>query len=316
MPAKRPTLRDVARAAGVSHMTVQRAIHSSPLVAPLTAERVRQQAARLGYRPDPTLSALSAYRWKQGARPSGNVLAFLDCDRTLHSKKVLEGARQEARLLGYQVDDFILPSASAAQVRLGRTLYHRGIRGLLFGPTDQPCKFEGWDWTHFAPVSLDALTHQPALDAVAMDYFHGATLAMEHLRATGCRRIGLAIETGLQARSGNRWLGGCLAAGLWIAVFSGNIASAIALRKWCREKRIDGVLTIHHEVHRALHSPKVRIAFLNTFNCPPGVPRLVLDPARIGGEGVRMLHHALLRGELGLPTEPKTISLRGTWATS
>lgn len=44
------SIKDVARAAGVSHSTVSRALRASPLVNAATAEQIRQKAEELGYR--------------------------------------------------------------------------------------------------------------------------------------------------------------------------------------------------------------------------------------------------------------------------
>ncbi len=46
---KRPTILDVARAAGVSKSTVSLVLQSSPLVKPATAEAVRAAMAETGY---------------------------------------------------------------------------------------------------------------------------------------------------------------------------------------------------------------------------------------------------------------------------
>ena len=60
--ARSPTLKDVARAAGVSEATVSRALHLKPGTAPVsngTQERVRQVALELGYRPNRLARSLS-----------------------------------------------------------------------------------------------------------------------------------------------------------------------------------------------------------------------------------------------------------------
>ena len=58
----RVTLADVAREAGVSPITVSRALRGERAVAPVLAERVRAAAAALGYVPDPAARALASSR--------------------------------------------------------------------------------------------------------------------------------------------------------------------------------------------------------------------------------------------------------------
>src|SRR5205823_37461 len=61
-PLPRPTIRDVAREAGVGLGTVSRVLGGSPRVAEQTRRRVREVIARLGYRPSPSARALSRGR--------------------------------------------------------------------------------------------------------------------------------------------------------------------------------------------------------------------------------------------------------------
>jgi LacI family transcriptional regulator len=56
------TLADVARAAGVSLATADRAVNGRPNVRDRTAARVKEAVARLGYRPDPAAARLSRDR--------------------------------------------------------------------------------------------------------------------------------------------------------------------------------------------------------------------------------------------------------------
>jgi LacI family transcriptional regulator len=314
---RRPTLQDVAGEAGVSHMTASRVVRGMRGVRGSTAARVRAAVEKLGYRPDPAMSALAAYRSVAGggAGDRGSVLAFMDCDATAYSGVVLSGVREEAARLGYAVESFALDPLPARQKRLARMLYHRGVRGLLFGPSDHPLKLEGWDWSEFAAVSLGALAHEPPLHAVAMDYFQGAVDGCRLLRAEGCRRIGLVLDAGLENRSGHRWIGGMLA-----ETGSGKDCLHLyrewrerAFRGWIRKQRIDGVLTIDPRVPPLAKELGVRVAGLNGGMNVGGVPYLSLDPAHIGGEGVRLLHHLLLRQEYGLPTEPKRVALLGRY---
>src|SRR5512142_1358731 len=52
MKTKRPTLRDVAREAGVSYQTVSRVINNDLHVSAITRSRVRQAIENLGFRPN------------------------------------------------------------------------------------------------------------------------------------------------------------------------------------------------------------------------------------------------------------------------
>ena len=311
---KRATLKDVAREAGVSHITVSRVVRGVEVVKWETLKRVREALQRLDYRPDPMLSALAAYRSGQGDSPSGQVIAFLEGEKTEYSRIVLEGAGHEARLLGYGMEHFALPMDGRAQLNLSRTLFYRGIKGLLFGPTSEPFDFVGWDWERFAAVSLGALSHRPALHSVAIDYFYGAVTACDLLRGRGCRRLGLVIDARLEARTGHRWLGGYLAsldAREKKMIYSRNDAKSVT--EWARQNKVDGVLTIHAEVTQALASMGIHAMHLNDIHRVGGVPYCSLEPGKIGEEGVRLLHPLLMKNEGGLPAEPKVVSLRGVW---
>ncbi|PTX99545.1 LacI family transcriptional regulator [Verrucomicrobia bacterium LW23] len=347
--APRPTLRDVARAAGVSHITVSRVVRGSPQVAEATAARVRRVIRRMGYRPDPVLSALAAYRMARGegdsanttaspaatagdaeAKPArrrsaqtrsrGSVLAFLDCDLHRNSRQfnrdTLQGIRREAALLGYGVESFRMEPDEAIQKRLGRMLFHRGVRGLLFSPTDVLWTFTGWDWAEFAPVSLGALDHEPAMHSVAMDYFQGAAQGFDKLARMGCRRIGLVVDSRLEARTGHRWLGGFLAQGGARSRYygEGGLHAPALFLAWAAREKLDGVLTIDPVMAKLL--PGMPLVYLNNLGAPEGFLRPVLNPETVGAEGVRLLHNMLLRHELGIPAERRRIELQGRWTTA
>ena len=316
-PNRRPTLRDVAALARVSHMTVSRVVNGSRTVAGATEERVQAAIEQLGYRPDPALSALAAYRSNRPeVREQPSVLAFLDCDADAYSGIVLDGASAEAKLHGYSIERIELTHDPAQQQRVCRRLFHCGVRGLLFGPSNTPWKFHGWDWLEFAAVSLGALSHEPALHSVCMDYFEGAMSGFQFLGEKGCRRIALVLDARRNTRTGHRWLGGYCAAAkqarkpiLW----EKGTGSALNVRRWMKAKKVDGILTIDTSVCGVAQSLGIPVVFLNDLGCPPEVPHLKLDPREIGTEGVRLLHPLVLRRDFGLPSEPKRISLRGVW---
>jgi DNA-binding LacI/PurR family transcriptional regulator len=313
---KKARLKDVARAAGVSHMTVSRVVRGERTVKAATAEKVRLFLRKLDYRPDPALSALAAYRMKRRAKIMGHVLAFLETERLDYNLLVLDGARGEATQLGYSVESFMLPSSAAGQHRLSRQLYYRGIGGLLIGPSNEPRRLEGWNWSRFAPVSLGALQHRPAMHGVAMDYFHGLHAAYAGLRAMGYKRIGLFLREDLEARTGHLWLGAYLSIRkpvLKPLLFANTRHVEWALRQWHARERPDAVLTIHREWHETFAEMGVACAYLNDLTPQAGAPMIRFDPGHIGREGVQLVHRLLQKREMGLPALPKMILLRGEW---
>lgn len=150
---------------------------------------------------------------------------------------------------------------------------------------------------------------------MAIDYFHSAFTACETLWQKGCRRIGFAVDPALDSRTEHRWLGGYLAVLAAKSApplcYGGTTSKPHAFKSWARRNKIDGLLTIHPRLLEELSETKT--VFLNDIEAPPDVPCFQLPPTSIGAEGVRLLHHLLLRHEFGLPAQPKMLALQGLW---
>ena len=76
--APRIGLREIARCLGVSHVTVSLALRDSPRVSASTKERIKKAANEMGYRPDPMLTALAAYRSRRSAPTIHSVVAWIN----------------------------------------------------------------------------------------------------------------------------------------------------------------------------------------------------------------------------------------------
>ena len=295
-------------------MTVSRVVRDVQSVAPETVARVRAAIKKLGYQPDPALSALAAYRYGEGGKNHGGVLAFLDCDGTQYSDLVFQGVQSEAQHLGYKLEYIRLDPGFQSQQKVSRHLFNRGIRGLLFGPTQTQWEFSGWDWPQFAPVSLCALQHKPSMPAVVMDYFHSALTACHLLQKQGCKRIGCIVPRRMEDRTGHRWLGGYHVGLGDKAKPRINVSEdATGLKEWALKEKLDGVLTAHTDLWSILGPLGIRMAYLNVFCPDPEIPHLAFDPAWIGIEGVGMVHQLLLRHEWGLSQTPKMLVMQGRW---
>src|SRR4051794_27638898 len=101
----RPSLRVVAEMAGVSAMTVSKALRNLPKIAPRTRARILRLAAKLGYRPDPEITRLMQHM-RRSSQPSFQALICAVTDRPAGSahpyhRGVIAGAEQQARSRGY-----------------------------------------------------------------------------------------------------------------------------------------------------------------------------------------------------------------------
>jgi DNA-binding LacI/PurR family transcriptional regulator len=94
-------IRDVARAAGVSHQTVSRVMNGHPSVSEATRRRVLAAVRKLEYRPNRAARDLSR-GW------SGRV-TVMTTDTTLYGRAAtLQGIEEAARAAGFQVDIVVL----------------------------------------------------------------------------------------------------------------------------------------------------------------------------------------------------------------
>src|SRR5713226_8551255 len=122
---KRPTIRDVAALAGVSHQTVSRVINGEPNVRPQTRARVLQTIEEINYVPSPLARGLLTNRT--------HCIGMVTTDVSDHSfAEAVAGAEKEARRRGYYLMvasvEETAPEDGSGYLRL---LLERRIEGLI-----------------------------------------------------------------------------------------------------------------------------------------------------------------------------------------
>ena len=179
---KLATIREVARAAGVSTATVSRVFSNSPLVSPETAQRVMDHAARLDYWPNSAARSLST-RCNQ---TFGVMLPDLFGE---FYSDLMRGLDREAGLHGYKI---LLSSShsnsndvlAASRVMLGR------IDGLiLLAPDEESIETVERVRRRLPVVLLNPRAPVAGCHSVGIANYAGARLAVQHLLDLGHRRL-------------------------------------------------------------------------------------------------------------------------------
>jgi DNA-binding LacI/PurR family transcriptional regulator len=330
---RRVTVRDLAAAAGVSIATVSLALRDNPRIRTSTKDRVRAAARRLGYRPDPMVSALAAYRARIRPHPEHAVLAFVNSYRnprllqTPWLKAIYEGVRKEGRELGYQVQHFHLRREAGGPAAASRILFHRGVQGLLIGPMEETDGALDLDWARFSAVSIGRTLVRPALHAVGLDHLAASLLAVERLLASGYRRIGMVLPEAEDRRLRHRWLAGYRIAqeraGRGVRLLAPALLDPWGERTvlaWLRRSRPDAILTLGSEVPGWLRAAgwkipdRIGVANLVKQSGTDAEAGILENLDAVGEGAVRMLHGLILRGERGVPGLRHTLLVDAVWS--
>ncbi|GLI01490.1 LacI family DNA-binding transcriptional regulator [Phytohabitans aurantiacus] len=93
----RPTIREVARLAGVSHQTVSRYLKTDDTISKALQQRIATAIAQLDYRPNLVARAMRS-------RKTGRLAFLLPPGTAISSLEMLTGAKTEAHSAGYVVE--------------------------------------------------------------------------------------------------------------------------------------------------------------------------------------------------------------------
>ena len=331
-----PTLREIARRAGVSHTTVSLSLRNHPSIPEATRERVRRLADELGYRSNVLVSALmSQVRLKQH-KSGPEVVGFLTGgpapdDWKQHSASVgfYEGARRRALQLGMRVEPFWLGPGGAQAAATCRMLQTRAIRGNLITPFPVAVYDHELDWAHLICVGLGYVFNHHAMHRATHNHFRGAFLAYENLWQLGYRRIGFMLDPDQNSRVRYNWLGGYLAAQSTAAgaqlepLITTGLDHQDLVKGWLKRMQPDAVIGFGPKQFLALEQAGRRIprdlAFAaldveqTRLDHVEAVTGINQNLTLIGATAIDILASQLYHNELGLPQRPVYSMIEGFW---
>lgn len=177
------TIKDIARAAGVAHPTVSRALNGSPVVNADTAQRIRRLAKKMGYVPN----AVARHFQNKRTRTVGMVLTTMT-DPFL--ARIVAGVEQVACEAGYGL--FVSTSHENPNREIGviETLYRRRVDAIIIASMWVSSVYrEELERIRVPIVLINHRLEGKHLHYVTVDDVQGARLAVEHLISLGHRRI-------------------------------------------------------------------------------------------------------------------------------
>ncbi|HZN47987.1 MAG TPA: LacI family DNA-binding transcriptional regulator [Ramlibacter sp.] len=182
----RVTLADVAQAAGVSPITVSRALRGERAVDPELVARVQAAVSRLGYVPDPAARALASRHGTQVALlvPMLSNALFVD---------LVEAAQHTLGRAGYQTLIGVTHYDALEEEQLLRgQLLHRPAGMLVTGLDRSEATRALIAGSGVPCVHLMEMTRDPGIYSVGLSQAEASAAMTRHLLERGHRRIAFA----------------------------------------------------------------------------------------------------------------------------
>jgi DNA-binding LacI/PurR family transcriptional regulator len=195
---RRPTIADVALAAGVSKTSVSFAFNTPERLRPETLTRIRHSAATLGYRPKAAMRTLGQRRHGTIAILASHALGTMFANP--YFGEFAAGALAASEAAGFSVQFF-----SPLHGPSGHTMAAGGVAGVLaIGlRTDGP-EIDDIDRAGLPLVTVDSAP-APGIPSLTVDDESGARAAADHLLGLGHRSFLILSMGPFPSQAGNPW---------------------------------------------------------------------------------------------------------------
>ncbi|HEY9250678.1 MAG TPA: LacI family DNA-binding transcriptional regulator [Rariglobus sp.] len=318
-------MQTIADACGISRMAVSLALRRHPSIPEATRRRVAAKAEKLGYRPNPLVSALMAQmRGAKKPRYQATVAVIHDAEQAdwrgmfPSARAMASGLASRADALGYGLDTFWLKDPRwAGKGRLERALRHRGIAGLVVAPLPHGRESIDFDFSGFAASAVGLSLRRPLLASATSNYFQTVQMVHGKLVERGCRRIGLAMEAQQDERVRHQWLGAYLAceAMLGRKTVSPGPCERAAFLRWMKRESLDAVMSLE-PAHAAWVAGGAAYACLTLPPKSQGIAGARSNAAGIGAAAFDLVVAQLNRNERGVPAEARVLQIPARWVPS
>ncbi len=334
MKAKSVTIRQIAKAASVSPMTVSRVLRRYPYVSSQIRVKVEKVAQKLGYTLNPLVSAWMSHRRTTQSIRNHCVLGWI-CDLKHfnpselhpHAQDLLRGAKSSAERHGYEIQPFCIHEPGMTMEKFNRMLFQRNITGLLISPLSVPQGRLDLNWSNHASVALGYSLVESKIHRVASHNYECMQLAIQNTSRLGYRRIALAMKSELDERQRCQW-----SAGFWSKerstptsknILSFSVEEAKWERdlfcEWFKKYQPDAIIASAPEIIEWLAYLKKRVpedvgyVHMSCLSDDSQYSGIYQNPQAIGSVAVDFLSGLVQRYEIGIPKLAQSLLVEGTW---
>jgi DNA-binding LacI/PurR family transcriptional regulator len=178
------TIKDIARAAGVSHTTVSRALRNHPALAQATIERIKKISDSMGYIPSAAARGLKTNR----SNTLGVILSSIDDP---YYSEILQGIEDELRDTGMSLFVAATHRDPNIEQSIVRLLGEQRVEGVIVGST----QFNNSHYRMLQQVGVPvAVINNQAAELYRYSIYHddeyGSRTITEHLIQLKHQRIG------------------------------------------------------------------------------------------------------------------------------
>jgi DNA-binding LacI/PurR family transcriptional regulator len=330
--ADSPTLTDIAREAGVSVMTVSRALRDAPKVSEKRRKEIKEIAHKLGYRPNPEMSRLMAIMRQTRTKRCSTVMAFVNTftrhileNNNEHLKTYYEGARERATKLGFVPELFSIGEADISDQRLSRILYSRGIESVVVLPFPYERTTIDLDFKSFYVASIGRSQSEQHFHRACPNQFQATRLGLRECHRLGYKRPGLILRSVMDKRSGYRYSAAYLQHFFEhperqaLPIINLQPYSTTGLKEWLRDNKPDVILglgprTLAHIRELGYRVPDdVGFVNLSKLDNEPDISGVDNHYAEVGAAAVDLVVSQMHSFDHGLSEHPKTVLINGTW---
>lgn len=327
------TIRDIAQKAGVSHITVSRALRGIEGVSDKEKKRIKKLAQQMGYCPNPLHSAHMFNIRKQRKERQANLVYLTGLKgpqawkNNVPSFRIFNGLQACALAQGFNVDVVWGSDPDLSSNRLTSILLNRGVQGIFLAPLAYEAKRYQLDWSKFAVVAIGHSRREFAFNRIFSNHFDGFQQVMETIRARGYKKPGLYISRELDLRLNRCWSSLFLRfehewnkkrkQSFPFMLFQEESKEKFV--EWMKRSRPDIVLAHSDSVYRWLVSDAYQIpeqigyVGLNDDSKNKRITRMLRCFEPLGHSALQLMTSLLFNNQRGIPENAQTVTVDCQW---